>query len=322
MEVDRRENGALVIRAHKGIPFYEAKWRDATGRQRKRRLGRAWLELDAGGDWTKRRGRIRDGFLDERRAYREMGLAIEEVEAQQQIAPRLREARFEDAAELWMQHLEFEKRAKPSTLDRHRTMLAKPRPGRVKQRGARIMREFGGCKLALITTEDIRRFLARLDREDVSARTVNIHRQVLHSIFEHARRKDTFGLRYNPVADTTKRPEEGARPVETFEPRELRLIAEAARRGFTEAAAATSIRPSPRRPTPSGPGSTSRMAPSSSSPGAPAFASVSCWRSTGATSTSSAASSRCRGRCQRARSRAPSRGDRVRSRWPIRLHSS
>ena len=43
MEVDRRENGALIVRANKGVPFYEAKWRDGTGRQRKRRLGRAWL---------------------------------------------------------------------------------------------------------------------------------------------------------------------------------------------------------------------------------------------------------------------------------------
>lgn len=94
------------------------------------------------------------------------------------------------------------------------------------------MREFGGRKLTSITTEDIRRFLAGLDREPISARTVNVHRQVLHSIFEHARRRDTFGLRYNPVADTAKRPEDGARPVETFEPEEMRAIAEAARSGL------------------------------------------------------------------------------------------
>jgi hypothetical protein len=46
MDVDLRETGALVVRAHKGVPFYEAKWRDPTGQQRKRRLGRAWLEPD------------------------------------------------------------------------------------------------------------------------------------------------------------------------------------------------------------------------------------------------------------------------------------
>jgi integrase len=91
------------------------------------------------------------------------------------------------------------------------------------------MREFAGRKLRSITTQDIQRFLAGIDREDVSARTVNIHRQLLHSIFEHARRSDVFALRDNPVAGTRKRPEEGARPIETFEPDELRAIAEAAR---------------------------------------------------------------------------------------------
>lgn len=188
-------------------------------------------EPEPGGGWRKRRGRLRDGFLDERRAYREMSQMIDQVEVEQKVTLRMREARFEDAAELWMEHLEFEKRVKPSTLDRHRTMLAKPEARPCKATGRRIMREFGGRKLTSITT-DIRRFLARLDREDVSARTVNVHRQVLHSIFEHARRKDTFGLRFNPVADTAKRPEEGAALSKTFEPHEIRAIAEAAMSGL------------------------------------------------------------------------------------------
>jgi len=42
-------------------------------------------------------------------------------------------------------------------------------------------------------------------------------------------RNDVFALCDNPVAGTRKRPEEGARPIETFEPDELRAIAEAAR---------------------------------------------------------------------------------------------
>jgi integrase len=169
------------------------------------------------------------GYLDERSAYREMATVIAEVEAEQQIAPTKREARFEDAVEAWFAHLEFEKRAKPSTLTGYRNLLAPPRPGERGQRGARIMREFAGRKLRSISTQDIQRFLSGIDREDVSARTVNIHRQLLHSIFEHARRADVFALRDNPVAGTRKRPEEGARSIETFEPEELRAIAEAAR---------------------------------------------------------------------------------------------
>jgi len=231
MEVDLREAGALIVRASKGVPFYEAKWRDATRKQRKRRLGRAWLEPDPEGGWRKRRGRVRDGFLDEKRAYREMSRVIAEVEAEQQIAPRMRDARFEDAVDIWFEHLEFEKRAKPSTLSGYRSLLAKPERKGEKRR-ARIMREFGGRKLATIATQDVQRFLAGIDREAISARTVNVHRQVLHSIFEHARRADTFGLRDNPVAGTAKRPEEGPRPVETFEPEEIRAVADTARAGL------------------------------------------------------------------------------------------
>lgn len=202
MEIDRQENGALIIRAYKGVPFYEAKWRDATKKQRKRRLGKAWLKQDSKGRWIKRRGRVPDGYLDQRRAYQEMSRIVAEVEAEQQIGPRMREARFEDAVEVWLEHLEFEKRAKPSTLAGNRSLLAKLETGDKRRRGGRIMRALAGRTLVSISTQDIQRFLAKIDREPISPRTVNIHRQVLHSIFEHARRADTFALRQNPVAGT------------------------------------------------------------------------------------------------------------------------
>jgi len=113
MKVDWQALGSLSVRAYKDKPFYEVKWRDATRTQRKRRLGRAWLEPDGEGGWRRRRGRVREGFLNERAAYSMMSQVIAEVEAQQQIAPTMREARFEDAVALWLEHLEFEKRAKP-----------------------------------------------------------------------------------------------------------------------------------------------------------------------------------------------------------------
>jgi hypothetical protein len=71
-------NGALVIREHKGKVFYEAKWRDATGRQVKRRVGEAWLERDATGAWRPRRGRLDGGCLDEKSAIVEMNRLITE----------------------------------------------------------------------------------------------------------------------------------------------------------------------------------------------------------------------------------------------------
>ena len=237
MAADLKDTGALVVRDYKGCPFYEAKWRDSTRTQRKRRLGPAWLEWDMkDGGWRPRRARVRDGYLDERRAYAEMARIVAEHEDELRSAPEGRDATFNEAVDAWLEYLQHEKRIKPSTLARYRSMLRQPRSGRRAPRssaralrGARIMRAFGGRRLADIATGDVRRFLSELDREDISARTVNIHRQVVHSIFEYARREDAFGLPENPAAGTAKRPEEGAGPIETFEPHEILTIAEAAR---------------------------------------------------------------------------------------------
>ncbi|HET8861837.1 MAG TPA: tyrosine-type recombinase/integrase [Solirubrobacterales bacterium] len=221
----------MLVRDYKGKPYYEAKWRDLESTQRKRRLGRAWLELDSAGEWVPRRGRVRRGFLDERRAYPLMASVIEGHEAKlRDAAPTRPEALFPEAVDAWLVYLKTEKRVKPSTLSGYKRLLARPGRSRDLRRG-RIMREFGKRSLLDIKTKDARRFLAKLDRQDISARTVNIHRQVLHAIFEFARREETFGLPSNPFAGTTKRPEDGAKPIETFEPDEILAVAEVARSG-------------------------------------------------------------------------------------------
>lgn len=230
-QTQEEEKGSLQIRAYKGRPFYEARWRDLNRAQRRRRLGRAWVELDEDGKWVPRRGRVREGYLDKRRAYPRMARVIAEYEDRlRREVPERREALFDEAAEAWLSYLRTERRAKPSTLYNYGNLLARPSGGR-RQRGARIMRNFGGRRLFGITTKDVRLFLSRLDHEDLAPRTVNIHRQVLHAIFEYARRDEAFGLRENPVAGTTKRPEDGEKPIETFEPDEIRAIAAAARAG-------------------------------------------------------------------------------------------
>jgi integrase len=189
------------------------------------------VELNENGRWVPRKGRVRDGFLDRRRAYPLMARVIAEHEDRlRREVPERREAVFEEAAEAWLSHLRTEKRAKPSTLRNYGILLARPSGSR-RQRGARIMRTFGGRPLFGIATKDVRQFLSRLDHEDLSPRTVNIHRQVLHAIFEYARREETFGPPENPVARTTKRPEDETGPIETFEPDEIRAIAAVARQG-------------------------------------------------------------------------------------------
>lgn len=234
MQADRQRDagkGRLEVRAYKGRPFYEARWRDIHRVQHRRRLGRAWVELNENGKWVPRKGRVRDGCLDERRAYPLMAQVIAEHEERlRREVPERREALFDEAAAAWLSYLRTERRAKPSTLRNYANLLAKPSAS-PKKRGARIMKAFGGRPLFGIATKDVRQFLSRLDREDLSPRTVNIHRQVLHAIFEYARREETFGLPENPVARTTKRPEDETGPIETFEPDEIQAIAASARAG-------------------------------------------------------------------------------------------
>ncbi len=225
------DKGSLLVRDNKGKPFYEAKWRDLERAQCKRRLGPAWVERNSAGEWVPRRGRVRRGFLDERRAYPLMASVIEAHEAKLRLVePSRPEALFPEAVEAWLIYLKTEKRVKPSTTAGYQRLFAQPGRSRNPRRG-RIMREFGKRSLLDITTKDARRFLAKLDREDISARTVNIHRQVLHAMFEFARREDSFGLPSNPFAGTSKRPEDGAKPIETFEPEEILAVAEVARGG-------------------------------------------------------------------------------------------
>jgi hypothetical protein len=115
---DREDSkGSLQVRAYKGTPFYEARWRDIHRAQHRRRLGPAWVELDGNGRWVPKKGRARDGRLDERRAYPLMAQVIAEHEEQLlREVPERREALFEEAAETWLSHLRTERRAKPSTL--------------------------------------------------------------------------------------------------------------------------------------------------------------------------------------------------------------
>ena len=231
---EEQPKGYLLTRERNGGKvMYEAKWRDSTRTQRKRTLGRAWLEPDGEGNLVRPRGRIRPGFLDEGRAHLAMAKVIAEHEEDLKRKLIKPEATFDEAVEAWLDYLEHEKRAKPATMRGYRTMVCSPQPSRPrgKPRKARLMRTFGGRKLADITTGDVNRFLSGLDLESISARQVNMHRQVLHSIFAFCMRPDTFGLRENPASMTMKRPEPGAKPIDIFEPAEVLAVAEAARLG-------------------------------------------------------------------------------------------
>jgi hypothetical protein len=119
-------------------------------------------------------------------------------------------ATFRELAAEWLEHLQHERGAKPSTLSDYRYMLAEPgaphRRGKGKSPGV-LMAAFGDRPAAKITTREVSAFLRGLDRQGVSPRLVNKNRQVLSAIFGFACRADTHRLPFNPVAGTTKRRE-------------------------------------------------------------------------------------------------------------------
>ena len=232
---ERNASGALIVVERDGGPVYYAKWRDSTRRQVKRRLGPAWAERDAEGAWRKRRGRARDGYLDEKAAIVEMRRVIDEHESKLAAFRPESEPTFDDAAADWLHRLEHVDGVKPSTLADYRLMLTSPdAPARKRGRrtAGRLMAEFGGRQLRSITTAQVERFLAGLDREPVSKRTVNKHRQVVSAILEHAaRRPERFGITENVARATAKRREPAAGVLDFYEPEEVAALARAAREG-------------------------------------------------------------------------------------------
>jgi integrase len=226
-----------LFRSGKGaaedVVYAVAKWRDSTGRQNYRRLGRAWMEPDGGGGWRRRRGRAPEGYLDRRAAERAMDALIDETERVLVAVQPNREATFAAVVVEWREWAEHTKRLKPATLRNYDAMLSLPgsRPRHGGPRVARIMRAFGDRRIAEITAADIERFLRGLDREGLAGRNVNSHRQALANVFEYACRADTFALRANPVRGADKRREDYTKPPDTFTAEQILALARAAREG-------------------------------------------------------------------------------------------
>ena len=233
----------LVLRPRAGAGdrvYWDAQWRyrvdpSQPWRLKKQRLGLAWLEADEqGGGWRRRRGRCRDGWLDERAAH----LAAKEAmdakardaadEARRLRLAAQRSATVRGLAEDWLHWLERIRGVKPSTLRDYRTLLREPGQAYLRGPGktaGRIMAIFGDTLVAEVTTPDVSEFLRRLDDEGLSPRNVNKHRQVLQAMFAYACRSDTLALDRNPVERTDKRREPPPAALDYYEVEEVEALA-------------------------------------------------------------------------------------------------
>jgi integrase len=242
------QQGSLVVRLREGASgraYWDAQWRyrpsagDAW-RLKKRRLGLAWQERDASGVWRKRPGRCPDGWLGERAANAAALAAMQayalEVASEQNARRQIEERKVvvrELGAE-WLEWLREVRGAKPSTLADYAFLLREP--GQKFKRGSRvsagrIMAAFGDRPAAEVTTTDVSRFLRALDRERLTPRNVNKHRQVLAALFSFGCRVDTYGLSANPVDGTDKRRELPPPALDYYEVEEVEALARCCERG-------------------------------------------------------------------------------------------
>ena len=225
---------ALVVRQQKSDPVYEAKFR-YQGRQVKRQIGPAWLDLDDDGGWRPRRGRVAEGYFDERRAnVRAAELVAAYVTELENATETERErvaagATFREVAHAYLEWLERVKGAKPSTLRQDRSDLAEP--GVRYRRGAgetngRIMAALGDLPARRVRPDQIDDLLDNVAATGVSPRTVNRVRDVVRAVYSFGVRSAKFSLPGNPAKDTDRRriPEQGV--LVFFTPVEIESLAQ------------------------------------------------------------------------------------------------
>ncbi len=229
----------VFVRAQRGQAFYEAFWR-YKGRQLKRRLGPAWLDQDAGGEWTARKGRVAEGYLDERRAHVAAAeLVASHVEQADNAERTERELRakgitFRELAGAYLDWMANVKAAKPSTLRDYRSVLAEPDQAYRRGKGStlgRTMKALGNRPAREITTRDVEALLASVAADGVSPRTVNKVREVIRAIYSFGMRKATFGLSENPAAEADKREAPKPGPLAYYSAEEIEALARAMEAG-------------------------------------------------------------------------------------------
>lgn len=229
-------------------PYWAASWRDE-GRSVKRRVGRAWLvpaghpeakvggrRVGKAGAWTERRGRVRDGYLDERQAHVAAAALAVEVQARRERERRQQDPRsFRVLAREWQQWARRTGRHKPSWARGVESVLAEP--GVPYRRGSgvtvgRVMVVLGDLRADEVSAADVERVLAMYGESGASARTVNKVRAVVRAIFNYGcDPRRGWGLARNPAAETDPRRQHQAGGPRFFTVEEVEAIARCAADG-------------------------------------------------------------------------------------------
>ncbi|MGH2865115.1 MAG: tyrosine-type recombinase/integrase [Solirubrobacteraceae bacterium] len=226
---------SIAVRAYGGAPFYEARWR-YRGQQVKRRIGFAWLERDATtGAWTARRGRVPEGYYDERRAHVDAAQLVREHAAEVDASgerdgepsPRVTFAELANAYLAWLgkgaKNPRKLTRAKPATLRDH---------GYVLSPDGRVLSMLGDRIAAEITTGEIEDVLEAIAASGVAPRTVNKHRAVISAVYGYGVKSPKLPITTNPARLAEKRREPGRGVLLYYSAAEIEGLARALAAGL------------------------------------------------------------------------------------------
>jgi len=240
---------AIVVRAGNGrepIPYYEAMWHtrrpEGGWKPVKARVGKAWLVQDGVNEagrpvWVKRRGRVAEGFFDERRAHAAAPALVERWAQRERSktveVPVAETVTVRELAHEWHTWLRDIRGASASTVADYGALLREP--GAKTKRGrpshGRLMTAFGDRTAITVTPREVSEWLSRLDNEGLQPRNVNKHRQLIHAVFVYGCRHDAYALPSNPVVGTDQRREPPPARLDYYEPAEVEALARAAAEG-------------------------------------------------------------------------------------------
>ncbi len=97
------------------------------------------------------------------------------------------------------------------------------------------MAALGDRPAADVTTAEVSAFLRSLDREGLTARNINKHRELLAAMFSYACRGDVLELASNPVDGTDKRHQDPPAALDYYEVHEVEALAGACEHGLHRA---------------------------------------------------------------------------------------
>jgi integrase len=234
---------SLRVMARGSGPKYYADFR-YRGRRSTLAVGPAWLDADGSGGWSPRRGRVQDGFYDERtatvRASEIVAACVKEADDVERAAfeRKNRGVTFREVAHAYLDWLEHKKDAAPSTLRSHRSDLAEP--GTAHRRGSGttsgfIMAGLGDVPAAKVTTAQVDDVLDAVQRSGAGPRSVNRRREIIVAVFNFGMRDSRIKLRFadgNPAAGSHRRNPPQPSALEFYTPEDVEALARALEAGL------------------------------------------------------------------------------------------